>query len=423
MDKYTENRIKEAADANIVEVIGSYVDLKKRGSDFVGICPFHNDSTPSLHVSEAKHCWTCFACGATGDCIKFVMKYENCDYVAASRIIADILHIYVDAAETLHNPTKRTVRPIMPNAYKKATETQEMAEIPSPFLVKSMKHTGRLFDYLFPYIGTCYIAQVWDDYCVGATADGKEVFWCISAENKIRYGKVMDYDTNGHRRHENGSCFAIHPILCKYLKKHGLWAQDYEPTFKPILFGGHLIADNPQRPIAIVESEKTAIIGACLVPSLTWCAVGGKNSLNADMIAPCKGHLTFLFADFDARNEWTEKCQQLRQQGFDIAVMPWWAGIENVGEKWDIADLLLRDLQVIDKFTDEQWEAMEYLEFEDESQQPTPQTRLNEMMSRNPALALLVDSLQLEIVDEEQPNLSPMQQSVSGYRIPLKKVV
>ena len=60
---------------NIVDVIGSCVPLKRAGSNYKGVCPFHNEKTPSFVVSEQKQIFTCFGCGATGNVIKFVMMY------------------------------------------------------------------------------------------------------------------------------------------------------------------------------------------------------------------------------------------------------------------------------------------------------------------------------------------------------------
>ncbi len=59
------DRVREAA--NIVDVISQYLDLRKRGQNFVGICPFHNDTRPSLYVSPSKEIYKCFACGAGGN--------------------------------------------------------------------------------------------------------------------------------------------------------------------------------------------------------------------------------------------------------------------------------------------------------------------------------------------------------------------
>lgn len=73
---------------NIVDVIGSVVSLKKRGSNYQGLCPFHNEKTPSFVVSETKQLFTCFGCHESGDVIKFVMKYYNLTFVEALEKLA-----------------------------------------------------------------------------------------------------------------------------------------------------------------------------------------------------------------------------------------------------------------------------------------------------------------------------------------------
>lgn len=73
---------------NIVDVIGRHVPLKKMGSNYKGICPFHNEKTPSFVVSDTKQIFTCFGCGATGDVIGFVEKYNNLDFAGAVEKLA-----------------------------------------------------------------------------------------------------------------------------------------------------------------------------------------------------------------------------------------------------------------------------------------------------------------------------------------------
>jgi DNA primase len=68
---------------DIEGLIGSYVSLKRSGSNLSGLCPFHSERTPSFSVSPAKKMFYCFGCGAGGDAITFVMKAENLDYVDA----------------------------------------------------------------------------------------------------------------------------------------------------------------------------------------------------------------------------------------------------------------------------------------------------------------------------------------------------
>jgi len=73
---------------DIVSVISRYVKLKKRGRNFVGLCPFHDDKNPSFVVSPEKHILHCFGCGASGDVIKFLMRIEGIDFKEAVRILA-----------------------------------------------------------------------------------------------------------------------------------------------------------------------------------------------------------------------------------------------------------------------------------------------------------------------------------------------
>lgn len=73
----------------IAEVMGSYVNLKRTGRDYVCLCPFHNEKTPSCHVHPDKEFFHCFGCGAGGDVITFTMKYNNLDYWEAVKLLAD----------------------------------------------------------------------------------------------------------------------------------------------------------------------------------------------------------------------------------------------------------------------------------------------------------------------------------------------
>lgn len=73
----------------IAEVMGSYVTLKRTGRDYVCLCPFHNEKTPSCHVHPDKEFFHCFGCGAGGDVITFTMKYNNLDYWEAVKLLAE----------------------------------------------------------------------------------------------------------------------------------------------------------------------------------------------------------------------------------------------------------------------------------------------------------------------------------------------
>ena len=84
----TVNDIRKAND--IVDVISSYLPLSAKGKNYFGVCPFHDDHSPSMSVSKEKQIYTCFSCGATGNVIKFVQDYENISFLEAVKKIADI---------------------------------------------------------------------------------------------------------------------------------------------------------------------------------------------------------------------------------------------------------------------------------------------------------------------------------------------
>ena len=82
----TINDIRKAND--IVDVISSYIPLTKKGKNYFGICPFHDDTNPSMSVTRDKQIYKCFSCGASGNVFNFIMDYENVDFKEAARILA-----------------------------------------------------------------------------------------------------------------------------------------------------------------------------------------------------------------------------------------------------------------------------------------------------------------------------------------------
>lgn len=98
----TRNRINIADEiksrCNIVDVVGRVVSLKKAGTNYKGVCPFHNEKTPSFIVSETKQIFTCFGCGATGDVLTFVKRYYNLDFRGAVEMLAKEYGISLEGA-------------------------------------------------------------------------------------------------------------------------------------------------------------------------------------------------------------------------------------------------------------------------------------------------------------------------------------
>ena len=96
----SDTKIEEIKDAvDIVDLIGSYVSLIKRGRNYVGLCPFHNEKTPSFSVNPDGHYFKCFGCGKSGDAITFLQEYEGLDFNEAIKELAEKAHIDLGNAE------------------------------------------------------------------------------------------------------------------------------------------------------------------------------------------------------------------------------------------------------------------------------------------------------------------------------------
>lgn len=101
----TIDRIFEAA--KVEEVVGSYVTLKKRGANLLGLCPFHHEKTGSFTVSPSKGIFKCFGCGKAGNAVGFIMEIEQCSYIEAIRQLAQRYHITIEERELTQEEKQR----------------------------------------------------------------------------------------------------------------------------------------------------------------------------------------------------------------------------------------------------------------------------------------------------------------------------
>ena len=89
MGKITQNTIQSVSSINIVDIIGSYIQLKRQGSVYKACCPFHKEKTPSFVVNQNNNFYKCFGCGVGGDVISFVMKYEALSFYDTIVLLCD----------------------------------------------------------------------------------------------------------------------------------------------------------------------------------------------------------------------------------------------------------------------------------------------------------------------------------------------
>ncbi|RLD85543.1 MAG: hypothetical protein DRJ07_02800, partial [Bacteroidetes bacterium] len=218
-------------------------------------------------------------------------------------------------------------------------ERSRGANHPNHYIKRSLKSTDNFTSYLRTIFSPHEVKQVIEMYKIGTSTHWKNatIFWQIDNQNKIRAGKVILYDNTGHR-----SKYAtwIHSIL---LKKKVISTYNLNQC----LFGLHLIHTNT-KPIAIVESEKTACIMSIKFPKYLWMAIGGSNNIADKYFTPLKNRKIIFFPDLSIDNsifeKWNQKALELQKFGFDISTSTLLEEIATSKDKQnglDIADYFL----------------------------------------------------------------------------------
>src|SRR4051812_19735748 len=125
-----KERIKEIP---ISSIIGSYLSIKRSGSSLLSLCPFHNDSKPSMNINDSKRLFKCFACGASGDSISFVMKHRNVDFIEAMKEICDKQGINFESfqEEKKTNPKLEMAKKILTRASLIYRKTAASGQFPA----------------------------------------------------------------------------------------------------------------------------------------------------------------------------------------------------------------------------------------------------------------------------------------------------
>ena len=103
VDKEQIAEIKNSV--NIVEIIGEVVSLSKAGRNYLGLCPFHGEKTPSFNVVEDKQFYHCFGCGRSGDVFKFIEEYRGVTFMDAVQIVSEKAGIAIQNQARQHQPT------------------------------------------------------------------------------------------------------------------------------------------------------------------------------------------------------------------------------------------------------------------------------------------------------------------------------
>ena len=115
--RYSDDIIEEVRQKNdIVDVVSQYVKLTRKGSSYFGLCPFHNEKTPSFSVTPGKQMYYCFGCGAGGNVFNFIMEYENYTFGEALKHLADRAGVELPQIEYSKEVRENCISSLSPRA-------------------------------------------------------------------------------------------------------------------------------------------------------------------------------------------------------------------------------------------------------------------------------------------------------------------
>ena len=360
IDQITIDKIKDAA--NVKDILEDFgFELKKKGTKYHCLCPFHDDhNLGSFVVNPVKGTYACYSCGARGNSIDFLMNHEHFTYIKALQYLGKKYGIDIEGADTIQ-VRKAPPRPAVP--------PREKLVLPSRLVAQSMKNVNdtpfvkwlRSLPWDAPQ--RARIDEVLWLYCVGADPNGWSVFWQVNEQKQVLNGKLMKYRPDGHRdKGEDDIARGRKPYTTDWV--HSRLKRKKSPTdpwpnpelFNPdkqeehyTFFGMHLLDRYPKSTVNVVESEKTAIICAIAYGSLDynlWMACGGKTMLSNERMEPLfsRHRHVVLYPDTDGMDDWAEWIKLLNQPDLTIQreFFTKYYKPELDGTKADIADILIR---------------------------------------------------------------------------------
>lgn len=358
-----QQNIKDAINYRSEDIFRAYGVNLKRGA---GICPFHEDKKPSFVAkpdSSGRWKWKCMACDKKGsDIFAFVAEAENLnprtDFVEIAKRAASLCglsYLLHDDGEQPDRPTTFKPRPIAapkPPRYLNA-EVESMAQ--------EVEQTN-LYKYLCRIWKAEEVRQVMEAYKVGRG------HYINAPKSKFNASEDWQMNPNPCRLQNSTACNSFPSIdtagNCHAVKIAPYPSTDHhriknaQPDKAPFYwikpeqnkgayFGTHLLSLRPTAPVAVVESEKTALIGSLFAPAYVWIATQSKGLLNHNSasVEVLKGRELHLFPDADGLQAWNEIAAQLRAHGFNVIFRDEVIKLFPAESKADIADVIIWEME------------------------------------------------------------------------------
>lgn len=321
--------------------------------------------------------------------------------VGVDQITGDIVgHGPLRASRSVSRPATRASS--APRMEPQRLWTFDLACVYSTMYGFQFAKSNNFFMFLCSLFDLNTVRMLHTMYAIGTpgTSHGEEiVFWQIDKDGRPRGGKVIPYKSNGkrYRKEEGKTIYWIHSRMVKDGQLDPSW------KLSQCLFGEHLLTLMPNKIVALVESEKTAVIGAGCYPDMVWLATGGKDQFS-DKMKVLKGRTVLMYPDIDGMDSWRKQAQELNALGYKIKVSSFLekhATDEQRTAKADIADVLV-DMIHGGTFTPPPMRAQHHWLFNPDGTTRTDGQRqaaiakspANELLS-NPIVKMVMDGLSL----------------------------
>ena len=348
------------------------------------ICPYHDDKHPSLHFSKKKGIFKCFVCGAKGDLFKLVMDDRNCTFPEACEwLVKEFNIVVVPDAPIKSNTNRRQTewhqaslnargakeedkvnltnltnkkfsnsqildpeKNHLSDSTNSCSENKSVSSVQSvvplsPDLVsRSLSLDSQFCQSVVSagYLSERQLRNAADRYRLGCTKDGGVIFWEIDDHQRVHTGKIMYYKSDCHRDKQRTPTW-IHSLMKDKLP------QNYE--LQHCLFGLHLLGAEGGS-VAIVESEKTAVILSEIIKDFIWLSCGGLQMFKPELLAPLVNHKVIIFPDTDETGEAFNSWLTVLQQASKLYTFKYPLRISNLLEQHTSPDQKQRKIDLVD---------------------------------------------------------------------------
>jgi DNA primase len=231
---------------DIIDIVGSFVKLKKRGTNYLGLCPFHNEKSPSFTVSPSKEIYKCFGCGKSGNSISFLMEAEKYSYVEALRWLANKYNVEIEETET--SPEYKQQQQVADSLYIINNFAQK-------FFSNALLNTADGQDIALTYLKQRgFREEIIKKFQIGFNPEAKDAFTkeAVAAQYRLellqKTGLVAVRDGNAYDNYRGRIIFPIH-----------------NQSGKVLGFGARIIKNNDKAPKYINTPENEIYVKSKLL--------------------------------------------------------------------------------------------------------------------------------------------------------------